>query len=96
MTHIDDLIRRLRRMSPQLDMMQCEDVLQAADALEDKAARVKQQDARIADLEAQLAAFREAAKPISSFLPTLSEFLAGCSAGALAMLWALYDYGWPK
>ena len=30
----DDLIERLRKMSPKLDMLQCEDVLQAADTIE--------------------------------------------------------------
>lgn len=32
-TDINTLVERLRRMSPRLDMMECEDVLQAAEAL---------------------------------------------------------------
>ena len=30
----DDLVTRLRKLSPTLDMLECEDVLQAADRLE--------------------------------------------------------------
>jgi hypothetical protein len=31
---IDNIVERLRRMSPQLDILQCECVLQAADCIE--------------------------------------------------------------
>ena len=31
----DDLVKRLRKLSPTLDMLECEDVLQAADRIEE-------------------------------------------------------------
>lgn len=40
---IAEKVEKLRRLSPQLDMLQCEDVLQAADALEAQA-RIQAED----------------------------------------------------
>ena len=49
----DGLVKRLRQMSPELDMLQCEDVLKAADLCD-------LQDPRVRALEAENARLREA------------------------------------
>jgi hypothetical protein len=44
---VSDLVEQLRRMSPQLDILQCESVLQAADRIEQLEERMRGADALI-------------------------------------------------
>jgi len=51
----DDLVERLRKMSSSLDILECEDVLQAADRIEELEGAVDWQRGRAEAAEAKLA-----------------------------------------